>query len=130
MDLSYAAAKKLDLHQSGTGAVEVKSIAPEQALTQLQQAAETQEKSIYLQIGAFSNKKKAQKLQNKIAANHLPKSEILPSSHQGSSLYKVQMGPIQSQASVDKLNSQLAKLGITTTQLVTETNLKQISMIQ
>ncbi len=130
LDLSYAAAKKLDLHQSGTGAVEIKAIAPEQALTQLQNTAVKQEKNVYLQIGSFDNKKKAQKLQNKIAANHLPQPEILPSKHQGSTLYKVQMGPIQSSESVDKLNLQLAKLGITTTQFVTETGQKQISMIQ
>jgi rare lipoprotein A len=130
LDLSYAAAKKLDLHQSGKGAVEIKAIAPDQALTQLQNAAVIQENSVYLQIGTFGNKKNAQKLQNKIAANHLPQSEILSSKHKGSKLYKVQMGPIQSTASADKLNLQLAKLGITATQFVTETGQKQISMIQ
>jgi len=130
LDLSYAAAKKLDLDQAGTGSVEIKAIAPEQALAQLQTTAEKQDKSVYLQVGTFGNKKKAQKLQNKIAANHLPQSEILPSTHQGATLYKVQMGPIKPPASVSKLNIQLAKLGITATQLVTETDQKQISMIQ
>lgn len=130
MDLSYAAAQKLDLEQAGTGAVEIKAIAPEQALAQLQNTAEKQEKSVYLQVGTFGNKKKALKLQDKIAAHHLPQSEILPSTHKGSTLYKVQMGPIESPASVHKLNSQLAKLGITATQFVTEPDQKQIAMIQ
>ena len=130
LDLSYAAAKKLNLHQSGTGAVEIKAIAPEQALAQLQTTAEKQDKSVYLQVGTFGNKKKAQNLLNKIAANHLPQSEILPSTHQGSTLYKVQMGPIKLPENVNKLNIQLAKLGITATQLVTETDQNQISMIQ
>lgn len=130
MDLSYAAAKKLDLEQAGTGTVEIKAIAPEQALTQLQNTAEKQEKSVYLQVGSFDNKKKALKLQNKIAASHLPQPKILPSKHKGSTLYKVQMGPINSPASAHKLNLQLAKLGITATQFVTETDPKQIAMIQ
>jgi len=130
MDLSYAAAKKLDLQQAGTGAVEIKAIAPEQALAQLQNTAEQQQKDVYLQVGTFGNKKKAQKLQNKIAAHHLPQPEILPSTHKGSTLYKVQMGPIESPASVHQLNNQLAKLGITATQFVTEPDQKQISMIQ
>lgn len=130
MDLSYAAAKKLDLDESGTGAVEIKAIAPEQALAHLQDTAEKQEKSVYLQVGTFGNKKKALKLQDKITANHLPQPEILPSTHKGSTLYKVQMGPIDSSASAHKLNIQLAKLGITATQFVTETDQKQISMIQ
>ncbi|MDO9270325.1 MAG: septal ring lytic transglycosylase RlpA family protein [Methylobacter sp.] len=130
MDLSYAAAQKLDLEQAGTGAVEIKAIAPDQALAQLQNAAEQQEKSVYLQVGTFGNKKKAQKLQNKIAAHQLPQPEILPSTHKGSTLYKVQMGPIKSSESVHKLNIQLAKLGITATQFVTEADQKQIAMIQ
>jgi rare lipoprotein A len=130
MDLSYAAAKKLDLHQTGAAAVEVKAIAPEQALAQLQNTAQKQQQNVYLQVGTFSDKKKAQKLQSKIASHHLPKPEILPSTHKRSTIYKVQMGPFQSPANVRKLNSQLAKLGIAATQFVTETNQKQIAMIQ
>jgi len=130
MDLSYAAAKKLDLDEAGTGAVEIKAIAPEQALAQLQNTAKNQEKSVYLQVGTFGNKNKALKLKNKIVSHQLPQPEILPSTHQGSTLYKVQMGPIQSSESAHKLNLQLAKLGITATQFVTETDQKQISMIQ
>ncbi|MDD5409854.1 MAG: septal ring lytic transglycosylase RlpA family protein [Methylobacter sp.] len=130
MDLSYAAAKKLDLHEAGLGAVEIKAIAPEQALAQLQKSAETQEKDIYLQVGTFGNKKKAMKLQNKIAAHQLPQPEILPSTHKGSTLYKVQMGPIKSPESGHKLNIQLAKLGITTTQFVTDPYQTQDAMIQ
>jgi rare lipoprotein A len=128
--LSYAAAKKIDLHLSGSAAVEIKAIAPELALAQLQNTTEKQEKSVFLQVGSFGNKKKAQKLHDKIVAHHLPQPKILPSTHKGSTLYKVQMGPIESPASVHKLNLQLAKLGITATQFVTETNQKPIVMIQ
>lgn len=130
LDLSYAAAKKLDLDQTGVGDVEIKAIAPAQALTQLQAAAAKQDKSIYLQVGTFANKKKALKLQTKIAGHHLPQPEILASKHQGSTLYKVQMGPLESPSSVDKLNLQLAKMGVTKTQFVTEADQNQISMIQ
>ncbi len=130
MDLSYAAAKRLDLDEAGIGAVEIKALAPEQALAQLQNTAEKQDKNIYLQVGTFGNKKKALSLQNKIVAYNLPQPKILPSTHKGSTLYKVQMGPIESPASVHKLNLQLAKLGITETQFVTETDQKQITMIQ
>jgi len=130
LDLSYAAAKKLDIEQAGSGKVEIKAIAPEQALAQLQKTAKKQEKSVYLQVGTFGKKKKALKLQNKIAAHHLPQPKILPSTHKGSTLYRVQMGPINSPASARKLNAQLAKLGITKTQFVAETDQNQIAMIQ
>ncbi len=130
MDLSYAAAKKLNIQQAGSGKVEIKAIAPEQALAHLQKVAQKQEKSVYLQVGTFGKKKKALKLQNKIAAHHLPQPKIMPSTHKGSTLYRVQMGPIKSPASARKLNAQLAKLGITATQFVTESKQKQIAMLQ
>lgn len=127
LDLSYAAAQQLDLEQSGTGSVEIKAIAPEQALAHLQKS---QDHDVYLQVGTFDNKKTAQKLQTKIADHDLPHTKILASKHQGSTLYKVQMGPVQSPASASQLNIQLARLGITATQFVTEADQKQISMIQ
>lgn len=121
MDLSYSAAKKLGIDQTGTGSVEIKAIAPEHALKQMHTAAAEQDKKIYLQVGSFGNKKKALKLQNKIVANNLPEPKILPSKHKGSTLYKVQMGPINSPDNVAELNQQLAKIGVTDTQFVTET---------
>jgi rare lipoprotein A len=130
LDLSYAAAKKLDLHKEGTGAVEIKALSPAQALPQLQKAAAKQKNNVYLQIGTFGSQKKALKLQNKIAAHHLPPPEILSSTYKESTLYKVQMGPIKSTASADKLNQQLAKIGIKDTQFVTETKQIQNAMVQ
>jgi rare lipoprotein A len=126
MDLSYAAAKKLDLDQAGIGTIEINALAPGQT----EDNAENQKNPVYLHVGTFANKIKAQNLQRKIADNNLPQPEILASEHQGSTLYKVQMGPIQSSVSAGKLNNQLARLGITATQFDIETNQKQISMIQ
>ncbi|MEQ1528970.1 MAG: septal ring lytic transglycosylase RlpA family protein [Methylococcales bacterium] len=120
LDLSYAAAKKLDITQAGTGNVEIKAITPDQALPELQQIAERQEKQVYLQVGTFGNQKKALKLKDKIAANHLPQPKILHSRHKKSTLYKVQIGPIKSTDSVDELSQKLARLGITETRFVSE----------
>lgn len=121
LDLSYTAAKKLGIHKTGTGMVEIKAIAPDQALPQLQAAAAKQKKQVYLQVGTFGSQKKAMKLQNKMIAHHLPQPEILPSTYRRSTLYKVQIGPITSAAGADKLNAQLAKIGVKMTQFVTET---------
>lgn len=121
LDLSYTAAKKLGIHKTGTGMVEIKALTPEQALPQLQAAATKQRKQVYLQLGTFGNPKKAVKLQNKIVAHHLPQPEILSSTYKNSTLYKVQMGPIKSVDNANKLNEQLAEIGITQTQFVTET---------
>jgi len=126
IDLSYAAAKNLDMEQDGTGAVEIKVISPSQAL---QQIAATQEQHVYLQVGSFGSAKKAMKLKNKIAANNLPEPDIRSSTYKKSTLYKVQMGPINSTATANQLNEQLAKIGITDTQFVTESKQSQSSRV-
>ncbi len=120
LDLSYAAAKNLDMQQDGTSAIEIKAISPSQALPQLQQIAATQEQHVYLQVGSFGSEKKALNLKNKIAANNLPEPNIRSSTYKKSTLYKVQIGPVDSTASANQLNEQLARIGITDTQFVTE----------
>jgi rare lipoprotein A len=120
MDLSYAAAKILDMTQGGTGKIEIKAISPSQALPQLQKIAASQEQEVYLQIGSFASVKKAMRLKDKIAAYHLPEPDIRSSTYKKSTLYKVQMGPIDSTATANKLNDLLAEIGITDTQFVTE----------
>ena len=124
LDLSYAAAKNLDLDQEGLGDIEIKPITPSQALPQIQKIAAKQDQNVYLQVGSFGNQKHALKLKNKILASNLPVPDIRPSTYKKSTLYKVQIGPIDNATKVDELNQQLAELGITDTQFVTES--KQI----
>jgi rare lipoprotein A len=129
MDLSYGAAKILDMEQDGTGKIEIKAISPSQALPQLQQIAASQEQDVYLQIGSFGSVKKAMKLKDKIAGFDLPKPDIRSSTYKKSTLYKVQLGPIDSTATANQLNEQLAKIGITDTQFVTESKQSQSSRV-
>lgn len=127
MDLSYAAAKNLDLQQDGTGAIEIKAISSSQALPQLQKIAATQEQSVYLQVGSFGSAKKAMKLKNKITAYNLPEPDIRSSTYKKATLYKVQMGPINSSEKAKQLSQQLAEIGITDTQFVTESKQSESS---
>ncbi|MEI7840926.1 MAG: septal ring lytic transglycosylase RlpA family protein [Methylococcaceae bacterium] len=117
LDLSYSAAKQLGMDESGTSEVQIKTIAPEKALQQLQK----QNQPIYLQVGSFNNKKLAQQLQKSISQQNFPDAKIAASSHKGATLYKVQL-PVNSSHNASDLNNKLAKLGITDTQFVTETN--------
>ena len=120
MDLSYAAAKHLDIQQEGTGSIEVKAISASQALPQIQQIAAAHQQDVYLQVGSFGSVKKALNLKDKIAASNLPEPDIRSSTYKRSTLYKVQMGPIDSTAKANQLSQQLAEIGITDTQFVTE----------
>ena len=120
LDLSYGAAKSLDMAQDGTGKIEIKALSPGQALPQLHQLAVEQEQDVYLQIGSFGNVKKALQLKDKLAALDLPEPDIRSSTYKRSTLYKVQLGPINSSADVNQFNEQLARIGITDAQFVTE----------
>ena len=117
LDLSYSAAKQLGMNESGTSKVAIKGIAPEQALMQLQK----QNQPVYLQIGSFRDKKAAQELLANLKKQHLPEPKIASSSSKKATLYKVQL-PIKSSHYANELNNKLAKIGITDTQFVTETN--------
>ncbi|NOS88273.1 MAG: septal ring lytic transglycosylase RlpA family protein [Methylococcaceae bacterium] len=120
LDLSYGAAKTLDMAQDGTGKIEIKTLTDTQALPKLHELALAQEQDVYLQIGSFGSVKKALQLKDKIAGLDLPEPDIRPSTYRNATLYKVQLGPIHSPADADQLNQQLAKIGITDTQFVTE----------
>lgn len=129
MDLSYGAAKILDMAQDGTGKIEIETLSPSQALPQLQQIAASQEQEVYIQVGSFGSVKKAMKLKDKIAESNLPEPDIRSSTYKKSTLYKVQLGPIDSTATANKLNDQLAEIGITDTQFVTESKQSQSSRV-
>lgn len=117
LDLSYSAAKQLGMNESGTSKVEIRSIAPQQALKQMQQ----QYQSIYLQVGSFNNKKLAEDLLKNLKQQHLPDPKMTASSHKNATLYKVKV-PIQSSKNASELHEKLAKLGIKDTLFVAETN--------
>ena len=129
VDLSYAAAKNLDLGEGNSSAIEIKAISPKQALPKIQQLAATQEKQVFLQVGSFGTAKKALELKNKIAASNLPLADIRSSTYKKSTLYKVQIGPIKSTVNANELNQQLAEIGIIDTQFVTESNLSQSTRV-
>lgn len=128
IDLSYAAAKQLDMHGDGVGKVEIQAVSTEQAL--LQQAANQPDSGLYLEIGNFSSKRKAEALHDEVASHHLPEPEIRLSHSRAHKRYKVQIGPLDSLSDVDDLNDQLAAIGITDTQFVTETKQTRYSMVQ
>ncbi|MEC4750377.1 septal ring lytic transglycosylase RlpA family protein [Methylomicrobium sp. Wu6] len=129
VDLSYAAAQELDMN--GLAPVEIKAISAEQAIRKMRQTAQEQQKQgIYLQVGTFKSARQAYKLRSKIAAKHLAKAKVLPSHYHESTFYTVQVGPLDGQSGVDKLNLQLSNLGITGAQYATENDQNGSVMIQ
>ena len=131
IDLSYAAATRLEILGEGTGLVEVEAIDPHQyaaeqsgqrvagskpklAATQTAAAvAERQNTALYLQVGAFQDRVNAERLRRQLAAVELPgKLHISEGLANQKRVYRVRIGPLQTVESADKVTQILAGQGI------------------
>ena len=109
IDLSYSAAKKLNIMHQGTGLVEVRAINPGQTTNKpasvLTQALSPTQ--IYLQLGAFNIRSNAQQLKNQLSQS-LPNILISPGPD---ALYRVRLGPFNTIDQVDKAITRLIDYG-------------------
>jgi rare lipoprotein A len=102
IDLSYAAAKKLDIIAHGTGLVRVDAI----NLNNTNFAAP----QIYLQTGAFSHIDNAKRMQQQINNNITKLCKIIPNTT--NHLYLVKIGPIKNATVAHNITVKLASIGI------------------
>ena len=117
IDLSYAAALKLDVADKGTAFVEIRALdergrpsGPALAGRPLTAGVSP---GIYLQIGAFQQRKNAVRLSDQVA-DVMPKNvHIREVTNSGKPIYRVQVGPIVSVDIADGIVVLLGQLGIT-----------------
>lgn len=103
IDLSYAAAIKLGVDQTGTARIDVRAI----DLKRPKQAAVKVADGTFLQVGAFSKRKTADDLAGKMLA-----AQLKPVSVQKSrGLYKVWIGPYASEAEIEASRRRVVELG-------------------
>ena len=135
IDLSYAAAKKLDIVATGTGLVEVRAITPGEPAPPPTRLARTdavpaptavtaparlaaadpppQPVGLYLQVGAFISRSNAEQLRRRLAKDDLPPVVIQEGrDNKHATLYRVRVGPIPSVAAADQLARKLSALGL------------------
>lgn len=105
IDLSYAAAKKLDIVAHGTGLVRVDTINSNPI--NITHAATSQ---IYLQTGAFSQIDNAKHMQQQINHNVTTPCNIITDN--ANHLYLVKIGPIKNATIAHNITSKLASIGI------------------
>lgn len=137
IDLSYSAAKKLDLIRDGTGLVEVTAISfderPEARTMQAEAPASTpppvaqsapsppeQEAKIFVQVGAFSDPDNARRRIKQLRENGLTKTVVLEDTSRTPALYRVRIGPIRDVEQYDAVVAHLRSMGIADSHLVTE----------
>ena len=120
IDLSYAAAKRIDMVAKGTALVDVHAIAApskrpppdlEAASKKVAVAKLHHKPALYLQLGAFAEREHAESLRARLVLNQVGSVSIQPATVKGRRLYRVLVGPVYSVTAVDDLTAHLARLG-------------------
>lgn len=114
IDLSYTAAVKLGVVGNGTERVEVRAIDTGTPVTATAPApaVHREDTVLYLQVGAFSNRENAERLQGKILAEDIGAVRIVESPGDSGTFYKVQVGPLHGSSELDRTARSLKSLGI------------------
>jgi rare lipoprotein A len=135
IDLSYSAAKKLDLIRDGTGLVEVTAISfdekPDARTMRADVPAGTAapaapapaadiEAKIFVQVGAFGDPDNARRRIKQLRENGVTKTFVLEDNSRIPALYRVRIGPIADVEQYDALVAHLRSMGIAESHLVTE----------
>ncbi|MDG1463013.1 MAG: septal ring lytic transglycosylase RlpA family protein [Gammaproteobacteria bacterium] len=117
IDMSYAAAKKLDMVQSGTTKVRVETI---NSYSRNEPArydtAAVEFDSIYMQVGAFGERANAESLAENIMAAGINDVSV----YNQNGLYKVRIGPVKDIETYDELASKIGSLNLGKPHLVVE----------
>lgn len=135
IDLSYAAAQKLDMVRSGTALVEVREVGgsrvrpvPIVASTDKADAGplvDWRDQShlrnrIYVQVGAFASRQNADQLFNRLLQARFTGVQILNLEEPEKPLHRVRIGPLHTVNATDEVVARLEGLGFSEYQVVIE----------
>ncbi len=122
IDLSYTAAKKLGIIDNGTSRVRVEAVPPYQTLSIFSNEQEyiMKKKPMYLQTGAFKEKKSAERFasQTQQIVQLFPVS-VEDNAYHFTSIFRVKIGPLENEQEVDLINNLLINAGLGKGMLVT-----------
>ena len=125
IDLSYVAAKKLGIADTGTGLVEVQSIDPrtwkkQRKTGKVQQVSHIPgNQTLYIQAGAFSSRHNAELLEKQLSAI-FPNVPVKTSFVSEKNLYRVRIGPVNGIAEADRVARTMSDNGYNPPQIVIE----------
>ena len=120
IDLSYAAAMKLDMISDGTSLVEVTAINFDEPIKKVVSSPSVESSQIYVQVGAFGDRSNAERLLAMLSQSGVSTALIYEDTSSSMTLFHVRVGPVTNVTQYDVLVEELAGLGVTTTYLITK----------
>lgn len=137
IDLSFAAAQRLGIDETGLARVRVvapegpsvtttslsPSVSPEEGSSDdgtKWHAVRSAEGPLYLQVGAFHRERNAAQLKERLRALDLERVVIALGRYQGQLIYRVRVGPLSDVATADRLVRRLRRQGLPSGELVRE----------
>jgi len=125
IDLSYAAAARLDMLGTGTAPVEVRAIDPKAYARRKREQAQRRRPApryaLYLQVGAFSDRHNAEQLRAHLSYIAADKVHITPARlNDREKVFRVRIGPLPDVDHADSLADKLSRHGIKKANLVVD----------
>jgi rare lipoprotein A len=123
IDLSYAAASRLDMIEEGTTLVEVTAIDQEEPLrvdAQPEPESAPAPAGLYVQVGAFGDIENARRRYSQLREGGIVPAFVHEDTTRSPALYRVRIGPIADVVEYDTIVQQLQQLGISETHLVSD----------
>ncbi len=129
MDLSYAAALKLDVVKSGTAEVQIVAIGKKSS-TSTTQTIETRQSTsgeavLFIQLGAFSNRDAAYNLQKRLRGAGYRDAKVSKFTQSQIELYRVRIGPLLQPGDADFILADLQNAGYPDAHYIVETTNKE-----
>lgn len=116
IDVSYAAAAKLDMLREGTAFVEVRTLTPDgPAPVEAPRAGE-----LYVQAGAFAEEANAVNLVQRLHAAGEKSATVRRDDVNGRTLFRVRVGPVPTVNDFDKVAARLRRLGVNDARLAAD----------
>lgn len=130
IDLSYAAARQIDMVEDGTSMVEVRVIdfdvpagdRPTRVSTPPAGGSAAPNRSgnaIYVQVGAFGSRANAERRLALLRQYDIGAATVIPDTTESPTLYRVQIGPVADVFDYDRIVEELLEIGIDDPYLVT-----------
>lgn len=120
MDLSYAAALKLDIVKTGTGRVEIIAIGESIPASPVH-PVDSGQPQVFIQLAAYSNQNSAYHLQKSLQSGGYADVTVNHIVQSGLSLYRVRLGPLEKSGDVDFILGDLHHAGYTDAHVIIET---------